>query len=149
MTDRGLEASLTYRPARNLKFEASAAAQDMKLAGPIVTSRLSGPHPAGTYRGRAEAKLEFAPRHLPGWALSVKAAWKDRVYASVDDRYRLPARMTLDLGARHVFEIAGHAMEAQLQVANVGDTSGYVVVAPGAYRRADDRLVSLSLTAGF
>jgi hypothetical protein len=57
--------------------------------------------------------------------------------------------MTVDLGARHAFEIAGRAMEAQLQIANVGDTSGYVVVAPGAYRRADDRLISLSLAAGF
>jgi iron complex outermembrane receptor protein len=149
MTDRGLEASLTYRPARNLKFEAAAAVQDMKLAGPTVTTGLSGPHPAGTYKGRAEAKLEFAPHHLSGWAFSAKAAWKDRVYASVDDRYRLPARLTLDLGARHAFEIAGHAMEAQLQIANVGDTSGLVVVAPGAYRRADDRLISLSLAAGF
>jgi iron complex outermembrane receptor protein len=149
MTDRGLEASLTYRPARNLKFEASAAVQDLKLAGSTVISGLSGPHPAGTYRGRAEAKLEFAPHHLSGWAFSVRGAWKDRVYASVDDRYRLPARMTVDLGARHAFEIAGRAMEAQLQILNVGDTSSYVVVAPGAYRRADDRLISLSLTAGF
>ena len=149
LTNRGVEVSLAGQPAPAWTVVAGAVFLDASLGGGAVQSGLIGRRPVGSTPAKAQANGEYAPPSMAAWSFDAGLNWSARVVATTDSRTRLPPRASLDLGARYRFKVRGAASVLRLQATNALDAGGYVVLGPGAYKRADDRKLLVSLTTDF
>ncbi len=147
--NRGVEVSLAGSPAWGWTVVAGAVLLDAAASGEAVSSGAIGRRPVGSTPAKAQAYAEYAPPAAPAWSFDLGVNWRDRVVASLDNRFRLPPRATVDLGLRYRFKVRGGASVLRLQLTNVAGQGGFVVLGPGAYKRADDRKGLIALATDF
>ena len=149
LTNRGIELSLTGQPLPGWTVVAGAVFLDALVSGDAVQTGLIGRRPVGSTPIKVQVNLECAPPAAPAWSFDLGVNGRGEVVASTDSHTRLPSRATLDLGARYRFKISGRASVIRLQVINLADVGGYVVLGPGAYKLADNRKAVFSLATDF
>jgi iron complex outermembrane receptor protein len=144
-----VELSLTGQLAPDWTVVAGAVLLDESVNGDAVRAGLIGRRPVGSTPVKAQVNVEYAPAGLEAWSFDLGVNGRDQLVATADGHASIPARVTLDIGARYRFKIGDAASLLRLQASNLGDTHGYVVLGPGAYKRADDRKLSAILTTDF
>ena len=144
LSNRGVELSVAGQPGPGWTIVAGAVLLDASVSGAAVDRGLIGKRPVGSTRAKLQANAEYAP--AGHWSFDLGANWRAAVIADTDGRTHLPPRATLDLGARYRFKLGHTASVLRFQVTNLADAGGYVVLGPGAYKLADRRQATLTLT---
>ncbi|WP_332818741.1 TonB-dependent receptor domain-containing protein [Sphingopyxis sp.] len=133
VTHRGIEASLSGSPVDGLTLVAGGVLLDAKLAGEEVADGSIGRRPIGTPSRSLIGNVDW---RLPGHtALSFDLAVEHsgRRYADAANHVRVPARTTVDLGARYRFKLGGLPAVLRLQATNLLGTYGWDVEGNNAF----------------
>ena len=88
---------------------------------------------------------EWRPIGLEHISLDAGFNFLGRRASTTDDAVHIPARSTVDLGARWSFKLGKNASQLRLSVTNIGNVYGYDVAGSGAYDTIFGRVVLLSL----
>nr|WP_245620250.1 TonB-dependent receptor [Phenylobacterium immobile] len=151
---KGVEASLAGEVARGLSMVAGYVRQTPRVEGEAVRLGLIGDRPVGQPRDTARVSLDYRPFGTP--VFSVDAAFSfygarpvsPRGYAALGGRQlALPGNVTLDLGLRRRFEIAGRPATLRAQLQNVGGKGGWVANTAGGLSPITPRRLFVALTA--
>lgn len=124
ITARGVESSVTWTQSQGLTVIAGAV-----WLRPQVEQRAGGLGPAGEVPigpvpGTINVNLDYAPGKWRGWGTSLQWKWLSARVATSDDRYRLPALNTLNVGIRYTTKLLAHPWSMRLDVGNVTNTRG-------------------------
>lgn len=133
VTHRGIEASLSGSPVEGLTLVAGGVLLDAKLAGEEVADGSIGRRPIGTPSRSLIGNVDW---RLPGHtALSFDLAVEHsgRRHADAANHVRVPARTTVDLGARYRFKLGGLPAVLRLQATNLLGTYGWDVEGNNAF----------------
>ena len=153
---RGVEASLSGQFGKRLHVVAgtvimsprvSGAARDAGLVGKLPTSV-----PAVYVRVDANYRTDILGGLTPIATLEYtsKQAVSAKPFASLAGRQLMtPAYFTLDLGARHKFEIGSVPVSFRMMMSNIFDKKRWDVVAANTIQLENRRRMTLSLTADF
>ncbi len=145
LRNRGAEVSLTARRG-GWTVVAGGVLLDAVISGPAVAQRLVGHRPVGSTPYKLQANVEWAPSAAPRWSFDLAAAARGNEVVTTDSITRLPPHATVDVGLRYRVPVGRTHSVIRAQIANLLGAGGYVVLAPGAYKLADDRQAILSLS---
>jgi len=148
---RGLEASVSGRPAKGVSLVAGGFVMDPSLSGPAVEQGLIGSRPVGVPKWRGIASVDYA---LPGTkGLSLDSALTligNRVArsASLPDGSQLKTgtSVSANLGARYSFRIGETILVARAQVLNVFNQFGWEPTSAESLNYTAPRRFKLVLT---
>lgn len=122
---RGVESSLSARPARGMTIVVGGVLLDPSVMGQEVNARRIGPRPVGVPKVRAIANVDYVLPPMPGLSVDGGLVFiGDRAARSslADAQGRqlmVPAITTLNLGLRYGFRIAGTKLTLRAQALNV------------------------------
>lgn len=133
VTHRGIEASLSGSPVEGLTLVAGGVLLDAKLAGEEIADGSIGRRPIGTPSRSLIGNVDW---RLPGHAalsFDLAVEHSGRRYADAANHVRVPARTTVDLGARYRFKLGGLPAVLRLQATNLLGTYGWDVEGNNAF----------------
>lgn len=149
VTHRGIEASLSAKPAPNFSAVVGAVFLRPRVTGQAVTDGRLGGNPLGRTGVLVDAALDYQLPWLAGLSIDVRILHEGRRVANAADTLHLPARTVIDLGARYRTRIGGVPTLFRAQVRNVGDVYGWRVSSGGGFSLLPGRRALFSVTADF
>jgi iron complex outermembrane recepter protein len=95
--------------------------------------------------------LNLDYRFLEWQALSVDLGllYEGKRVANLENSLSIPARATIDLGARYRFKIGKSPATLRMSVTNLSNVYGWRVFSGGGFKANAPRTASLSVTADF
>ncbi len=150
LTNRGLEFSLTGRPAPGLTVLAGTMLLDPRIAGEDVNSGLIGPRPVGQIRRRSVFNLDWRMQGGKG-PLSLDLAFESLSSRMANSANTLsaPARTNLNLGARYRFNLGKLELLLRPQLTNAFNNYGWQVSSSGGFGYTPPRAMTMSVDADF
>ncbi len=142
VTHRGIEASLSGSPVEGLTLVAGGVLLDAKLAGEEVANGSIGRRPIGTPTQSLIGNIDWRLPGLPALSLDLAVEQSGRRYADAANRVRVPARTTVDLGARYRFRLGKLPAVLRVQATNLFNTYGWDVEGNNAFVYIPSRQVS-------
>jgi iron complex outermembrane receptor protein len=129
---RGVELSLAGSPLENLTLVAGTRYLDAQVSGPAVDAGLIGEEPVGKAKSYSMASLDYA---IPGTRVSLDALLEAITGTKADTANTIDVggRTVLHLGGRYRFTLFDKPATLRMQVNNVFDRFGWVVMGSGAY----------------
>lgn len=146
---RGLELSLSGKPADRWSLVAGAVLMRPRVSGEAVRLGRVGDRPIGQAEQMLRADIEYRPPWLPGWSFDASMSRYGERVASRDGRNRVPAYALVDLGARYRFRLGDAPASLRLLVANVGDTFAWNIYGNNSFGLTDGRRYVAQLTVDF
>lgn len=146
---RGVELSLSGEPVKGLSVVAGLLLLEPRVTGEAVTDGRLGRKPIGRTSTLLDLNLDY---RFPKWqALSVDLGllYEGKRVANVENSLSIPARATLDMGARYRFKIGKSPATMRLSVTNLTNVYGWRVFSGGGFKANAPRTASLSVTADF
>lgn len=146
---RGVELSLSGRPAPSLTLLAGAVLLDatVDVDGPQASA--VGPRPVGAVSRTLTLNAEYSPPSAPGLVLDVGVENVGPRVANTANTFKVPGSTVLNLGLRYRLRMAGRPATLRAQVNNVFDTYRWELVASNTYAYDRPREVSVRLTTEF
>ena len=143
---RGVELSLAGDPLDNLTVILGTRWLDATVSGATVEAGIIGEKPAGSARLYSVATADF---RLAGTGASVDATVEHVTpqVANSANTIEVPARAVLHVGGRYRFELFGKPATLRLQVQNVTDEYGWIMLGSGAYIYNSPRRFTVYITA--
>lgn len=128
---RGVEVSLAGQPLPGLTAILGAVFYDGTLSGDERDAGLVGEHPVGWFGRYVNGALDYRIAAVPG--LSVDVAYESTSDRAADrlNRFVIPARYVLALGARYRFDLDGAPATLRVQTANIFGNYGWNNVGEG------------------
>jgi iron complex outermembrane recepter protein len=150
---RGVEASLTGRPAHGLSILLGGVLLDPRLRAPAGAQL--GPRPVAVPNLRGIASVDYAIPGVPGLSLDAglthvgSRAARSRLSRTSGRQLRVEPMTTLDLGLRYGFKAGGHDLVVRAQLLNVFDQNSWEVNASETLNYSAPRRGRLVFTALF
>jgi len=141
VTHRGLEASLSGSPAAGLTLVAGGVLLDARLAGEEVSDGTIGRRPIGTPSRTLIANVDWRLPGFPALSLDLAVEHAGRRFADAANEVRVPARTTVDLGARYRFRVGRVPAVLRVQATNLFNTYGWDVEGNNAFVYIQSRQV--------
>lgn len=142
VTHRGIETSLSGSPAEGLTLVAGGVLLDAKLAGEEVASGSIGRRPIGTPTRSLIGNIDWRPSGLAALSFDLAVEHSGRRYADAANHVRVPARTTVDLGARYRFKFGELPAVLRIQVTNLFNAYGWDVEGNNAFAYIQPRQIS-------
>ncbi|HKX89533.1 MAG TPA: TonB-dependent receptor [Sphingopyxis sp.] len=133
VTHRGIEASLSGSPAEGLTLVAGGVLLDARLAGEEVANGSIGRRPIGTPSRSLVGNIDWRLPGLPTLSLDLAVEHSGRRYGDAANRVRIPARTTVDIGARYRFNLGDLPAVLRVQATNLFDSYGWDVEGNNAF----------------
>jgi iron complex outermembrane recepter protein len=146
---RGVEVSLSGEPIKGVSLVAGGVLLDPVVTGEAVDEGRLGRFPIGRTRALVDASLDWKPAGQDRLSLDVRILYEGRRAADRLGLLFIPARMTLDLGARYRFKLSKSPATLRFKLANLTDVYGWRVFGGGGFKANAPRRASVSLTADF
>lgn len=146
---RGAEFSLSGDVVKGLTLVAGAVLLDPVVTGEAVDDGRLGRRPIGRTRTLIDASIDWRLPFAQGWSLDARVVYEGRRFADTQDRLTIPARATLDLGARYRFRIGATPALLRFRLDNATDVYGWRVFGGGGFKYNAPRRASASITADF
>jgi iron complex outermembrane recepter protein len=125
ISTEGMESSATWSGSNGLTIIAGGVWLRPEVGRHIAEQGgASGDVPIGPVPGTANVNMDFAPKNWRGWGTSLQWTWWSSRVETNDDRYRLPAYSTVNIGIRYLSKVFGHPWSARLDIGNVTNTPG-------------------------
>lgn len=141
VTHRGVEASLSGSPFDGLTLVAGGVLLDAKLAGEEVADGGIGRRPIGTPSRSLIGNIDWRLPGHPALSFDLAVEHSGRRYADAANHVRVPARTTVDLGARYRFKLGGLPAVLRVQATNLLNTYGWDVEGNNAFAYIPSRQV--------
>lgn len=149
VTHRGVEGSLSGQPADGLSVIVGAVYLRPRVSGQAVADGRLGGKPIGRTNLMIDANADYRLPFLPALSLDAHLSVEGRRVANAANTAHLPARATVDLGARYRTRVHRTPLLVRAQVRNIADSFGWRVSSGGGYSLLPGRRVTVSLTADF
>jgi iron complex outermembrane receptor protein len=146
---RGVELSLSGRVAPDLTVVAGAVLLQARISGPLVTGGTIGQVPLGRYPHIIRLNAEYGPAAWRGLSVDGQVEKLSSRVASTDNALRLPARTTLNLGARYRFKAWETPATLRFQTLNLTNVYGWNIGATGLFEPNERRRFSVNLAMDF
>lgn len=144
---RGIEGSIAGQLDASTSLVLGAVAFEPRVTGPLVDAGMVGSRAAGISQVVANANLE---RQLGGnWSVDAGLSYSGERWGNTANTFKTPAVTTLNLGARHRFELAGRPAEFRVLASNLTDVEGYRAMPSGVLAPIAPRTVRAMLTVTF
>jgi iron complex outermembrane recepter protein len=129
---RGVELSLAGSPLKNLTVVAGTRYLDAEVSGPIVSAGIIGAEPVGIAKMYSIASFDYT---LAGTGASVDAVIESitKTMANTANTVEVGGRSVVHLGGRYRFKLFTKPATLRVQMHNVFDRYGWIVVSGGAY----------------
>lgn len=142
VTHRGIEASLSGSPVEGLTLVAGGVLLDAKLAGEEVAGGSIGRRPIGTPSRSLIGNLDWRLPGHPALSFDLALEHSGRRYADAANHVRVPARTTVDLGARYRFKLGRLPAVLRVQATNLFNAYGWDVEGNNAFAYIPSRQVT-------
>ncbi|MBL8297843.1 MAG: TonB-dependent receptor [Rhodanobacteraceae bacterium] len=146
---RGLELSLSGKPAESLSLVVGAVLMRPRVTGAAVESGSIGNKPVGQSDHLLRADIDYRLPFAPSWSVDLSTTYSGARTASRDGKNRVPAYAVLDIGARYRFQIGPAKSTLRLQVANVSDTYVWNIYGSNSFGLSDERRFLAQLAIDF
>lgn len=149
VTHRGIEASLSGSPAPGLTLVAGGVLLDAKLAGEEVAGGSIGRRPIGTPSRSLTGTIDWRPSQIPALSFDIGIEHAGRRYADAANAVRVPARTTVDVGARYRFGIGKLPAVLRVQATNLFNSYGWDVEGNNAFAYIPSRQITARIAVDF
>lgn len=146
---RGLELSLTGELSPRLRVLAGAVLLEPRVTGVGVSLGRVGRIPLNQPERIFRANLDWQPSFAERASFDAGIAHASRRAATSDNAVFLPARTTVDVGARYRFDLGGNDALLRASISNLIDERGFDLRGSGAYVLSPSRVASLNLSVDF
>jgi iron complex outermembrane recepter protein len=150
---RGVEASLTARPASGLSLLLGGVFIDPRISGPAVDARILGSRPVGVPKIRAIANADYSKIGIEGLSIdagvTLSSSRPARTLLAENRQLSLAKSVSLNLGARYRFRVAKRGIVARWQVQNVLNSYSWEVNSSETLTYSAARRFRLLLTGNF
>lgn len=143
---RGLEASLTGRPTKNLRVIAGAAFLEARRSGPPVDQGVWSAEAVGIPELQLMGGVTYSVPALPGLSLDSQVSHQSSRRARSVGELRSSPYTTVDVGALYAFRYADKDMAVRARLANLFDTDVWVAGRSELLDRPNRRGARISLT---
>lgn len=141
VTHRGIEASLSGAPIDGLTIVAGGVLLDAKLAGEEVAGGSIGRRPIGTPSRSLIGNIDWRPPGHPALSFDLAVEHSGRRYADAANHVRVPARTTVDIGARFRFKLGELPALLRIQATNLFNTYGWDIEGNNAFAYIQSRQI--------
>ena len=143
---RGVELSIAGSPLENLTVVAGTRFLDAEVTGPAVDAGLMGEEPVGKAKSYSMASVDYT---VAGTGISLDAMFEVITSAKADTANTIDVggRSVLHLGGRYRFNLFDRPATLRMQVHNVFNRFGWVVMGSGAYSYNAPRRLTLYVAA--
>lgn len=146
---RGVEMSLSGEVAPGFTVVAGTVLMRPRVSGEEVDAGRIGKIPGGQVKRLSVVGLNYQLPWAEAWSVNATVVSVGAREASRDNSLQIPARTTLDLGARYRFEIADAPATLRFAVGNVFDKYGFRTNGSGVFTPLGQRRFSVTLAADF
>jgi iron complex outermembrane receptor protein len=146
---RGLEFSLSGKPVQNLSLVVGAVFLDPSVSGEAVTDGRLGRRPIGRTGTLIDASFDWTPPGQSRLSLDGRLLYEGAREADALNRFTIPRRVTIDLGARYRFQIGKSPANLRVKVSNLTNVFGWRVFGGGGFKANTPRRFSAAVTADF
>lgn len=146
---RGIEVSLAGAPLPGVSVVAGAVLLDAEVTGEAVEERRIGAKPIGRTSTMVDASLDWRPAGQDRLSFDMRLLYEGKREADVLNRFTIPQRATIDLGARYRFAIGRSPAVLRLRLLNATNVFGWHVSGGGGFRANAPRRFTASVTADF
>ncbi len=146
---RGAEFSLSGQPLPGLDLVAGAVLLRPRVTGAAVDEGRLGSKPIGRTGMLIDLNADYRLPGLPGMSVDMRLLYEGRRTARADNSFDIPARATVDIGARYRTKFGKIPATVRLQVRNVANVYGWRVFGGGGFAPMVGRRVLATLTADF
>jgi hypothetical protein len=144
---RGVEGSVAGQLGANTSVVLGAVAFEPEVSGPLVDAGVVGSRAAGISQVVVNANVE---RQLgDDWSVDASLSYTGERWADTGNNFKTPSVTTLNIGARHKFELAGRPSEFRILGSNLTDVEGYRAMPSGVLTPIPARTVRALLTVTF
>jgi iron complex outermembrane receptor protein len=141
---RGIEGSIAGQLGASTSVVLGAVAFEPKVTGPLVDAGVVGSRAAGVSQVVINANIE---RRLGGeWSVDAGLGYTGERWADTANTFKTPAVTTVNIGARHRFDLAGHRAEFRILGSNLTGVEGYRAMQSGVLTPIAPRTVRAMLT---
>ena len=146
---RGAEFSLSGQPLPGLDLVAGAVLLRPRVTGAAVDEGRLGSKPIGRTGMLIDLNADYRLPGLPGMSVDMRLLYEGRRTARADNSVNIPARATVDIGARYRTKFGQVPATVRLQVRNIANLYGWRVFGGGGFAPMVGRRVLATLTADF
>lgn len=144
---RGVEGSIAGQVDARTAVVLGVVAFQPKVTGPLVDAGAVGARPAGISHLVANANVQ---RQLGGgWSVDAALNYAGERWADTANTFKTPSVVTLSLGARRRFEIAGLPAEFRVLGLNLTNTRGFFAAPSGQFTPVPPITIRALLTVSF
>jgi iron complex outermembrane receptor protein len=141
---RGIEGSIAGQLGASTSVVLGAVAFEPKVTGPLVDAGVVGSRTTGVSQVVINANIE---RRLGGeWSVDAGLGYTGERWADTANTFKTPAVTTVNIGARHTFDLAGRRAEFRILGSNLTGVEGYRAMQSGVLTPIAPRTVRAMLT---
>lgn len=144
---RGFEFSLSGRPTRSLSLVAGAVLLDPSVSGEAVDDGRLGRRPIGRTRTLIDASFDWTPPGQTRLSVDSRILYEGEREADALNRFTIPRRVTIDLGARYRFQIGKSPANLRVKFSNLTNVFGWRVFGGGGFKANPPRRINVVVTA--
>ncbi|TAJ69530.1 MAG: TonB-dependent receptor [Phenylobacterium sp.] len=146
---KGVEVSLSGQLASGLTVVAGVVLMRPRVTGEEVDAGRIGKIPVAQVKRLAIVGLDYQLPWVERLSVSATVTSLSAREVSRDNQLQIPARTTLDLGARYRFKVGDAPATVRVSVANVFDKYGFRTNTSGVFTPLAQRRYSITLAADF
>ncbi|MGR4893128.1 TonB-dependent receptor domain-containing protein [Sphingopyxis sp. LARHCG72] len=146
---RGAEFSLSGEPLPGLDLVAGAVLLRPRVTGQAVDEERLGSKPIGRTGLLVDLNADYRLPGLAGASVDLRFLHEGKRIARADNSLDIPARTTIDIGARYRTALGRIPATFRLQIRNIANIYGWRVFGGGGFAPMQGRRVLASLTADF
>lgn len=146
---RGVELSISGEPVKGLSLVAGALLLEPRVTGDAVADGRLGRKPIGRTSTLIDLNLDYRFPRFESLSIDVGIQYEGSRVANVDNTLAIPARTTIDLGARYRFKVGNSPATLRIVATNITNVYGWRVFSGGGFSPNAPRTASLSVTADF
>ena len=149
VTHKGVEFSASGKLLPGLNLVLGAVFLDAEVSGVAVDDGRLGRRPVGRTDTLIDLTLDWKPLGQESWSFDLGALYFGEREADVLNRFQVPARLTIDLGARYKFNVAGNPVTMRAKLTNATNVYGWRVFGGGGFAYNHPRRFTISVTVDF
>ncbi len=144
---RGVEVSISGEPVKGLNLVAGALFLQPRVTGEALADGRLGRKPIGRTSTLIDINFDYRFPNFHPLSVDIGLQYEGRRVANVDNTLSIPARTTIDVGARYRFKIGNSSATLRLAATNITNVYGWRVFSGSAFKANAPRTANLSITA--